>query len=124
MLSISSHDEDGHHTLLLTGELDVASARELEDRVQQLCSQGQGGLVLDLGRLEFIDSDGLNAILRVRALCQEQMWEFYLMPAERPVPRLFEVTRLIARLPFRKPRRGGQRRGAREVSRTEADPEL
>ena len=123
MLSISSYDEDGHHTLLLTGELDTASAPELEGRVRQLCSHGQGTLVLDLGGLDFIDSAGLNAILRVRALCQEQMWEFCLMPGERPVQRLFEVTRLIDRLPFRKPRRGGQQRGSREVSRADGDPE-
>lgn len=123
MLSIESHDDGSTHTLLLRGELDIASAPELEGLVQRLSSQGPGELVLDLGQLDFIDSAGLNAILRVRALCQEQMWEFCLMPGERPVQRLFEVTRLIDRLPFRKPPRGARGEDSRQASRADGDPE-
>ena len=63
-------------------------------------------MVLDLSQLEFIDSAGLNAILMVRALCQEDRCDFCLTPGERPVQRVFEVTRLIDRLPFRKSRHG------------------
>lgn len=108
MLSIDCQQEGSRHTLLLGGELDVATAAELETRAQQLCAGPASELVLDLGGLEFIDSAGLNAILRVRALCQEHMCELCLMPGERPVQRLFEVTRLIDRLPFRKSRQGQQ----------------
>ena len=123
MLSIDSHEDGSRHTLLLSGELDLASAPQLEERVQQLSSRGQGELVLDLGGLDFIDSSGLNAILRVRALCQEHMWEFCMVPGERPVQRLFEVTRLIDRLPFRKPRKGAPRDASPQVSRTEPEPD-
>jgi anti-anti-sigma factor len=101
MLSIDSHDDGSRHLLLLSGELDLASARELEDCVRELSARPPGELVLDLAGLEFVDSAGLSALLRVRALCQEQMWEFCLLPAERPVHRLFEITRLTSRLPFR-----------------------
>ena len=121
MLNIESHEDGGSHTLMLRGELDMASAPELEGRVQQLCSQGAGELVLDLAGLEFIDSAGLSAILRVRALCQEQMWEFCMTPGERPVQRLFEVTRLIDRLPFRRPRKRGE--GSRPVPSADGDSE-
>jgi anti-anti-sigma factor len=123
MLGISRHDDGSRHTLALRGELDITSARELERHVQQLCSQGQGELVLDLGELEFIDSAGLSAILRVRALCQEQMLEFCLMPGERRVQRLFEVTRLIDRLPFRKPRRRERGEGSPQASSADVDSE-
>jgi anti-sigma B factor antagonist len=123
MLSIESHEDGSRHTLLLRGELDVASAPELEARVQQLSVEGPGELVLDLGGLEFIDPAGLNAILRVRALCQEQMWEFCLMPGERRAQRLFEITRLVDRLPFRKPRRGERGGGARQASPADVDSE-
>jgi anti-anti-sigma factor len=84
----------------------MASAEELEGRAQLLCSQNARELVLDLTQLDFIDSAGLNAILRVRALCQEHTCDFGLTPGTRPVQRLFEITRLIDRLPFRKSRHG------------------
>ena len=109
MLSIDGYREGDRHTLLLTGELDIATAPELEARAEQLCAGHAGELVLDLSRLEFLDSAGLSAILRVRALCQEHLCEFGLTPGAQPVQRLFEITRLIDRLPFRKSRRGEPR---------------
>ena len=109
MLSIDGYREGDRHTLLLTGELDIATAPELEARAEQLCAGHAGELVLDLSQLEFLDSAGLSAILRVRALCQEHLCEFGLTPGAQPVQRLFEITRLIDRLPFRKSRRGEPR---------------
>lgn len=100
MLSIDVHQQAERHTMVLSGELDIATAGELEERAKQLCAGPARELVLDLGGLEFIDSSGLNAILRVRTLCQEHMCNLSLTPGERPVQRLFEVTRLIDRLPF------------------------
>jgi len=106
VLSIHNSRDGDRHTLRLTGELDLASAPVLEAKAKQLFSEGARELVLDLGRLEFIDSSGLNSILRVRALCEEHMCDFALTPGERPIQRLFEVTRLIDRLPFRQTRHG------------------
>ena len=131
MLSVQSHSEGDRHTLLLTGELDIASAPELEGKAQELCAQSATELVLDLSQLEFIDSAGLNAILRVRALCEEHMCEFCLTPGARPVQRLFEITRLIDKLPFRRSRRGLedgsaplQQDPSPQIGRPESEPEL
>ena len=108
VLSIRGDREGDRYTLGLTGELDIASAPALEAKARQLFAEGAQQLVLDLSRLEFIDSSGLNAILRVRALCEEHMCEFALTPGQQPVQHLFEVTRLIDRLPFRKGRHDQQ----------------
>jgi anti-anti-sigma factor len=130
VLSIQSHSEGDRHTLLLTGELDIATAPELEARAQELCARSATELVIDLSELEFIDSAGLNAILRVRTLCQEHMCEFCLTPGARPVQRLFELTRLIDRLPFRKSRHRPEQDStplehdpSPQLGRTEPDPE-
>jgi anti-sigma B factor antagonist len=123
VLSIHSSRDGGRLTLGLTGELDLASAPVLEAKAKQLLSEGARELVLDLGRLEFIDSSGLNAILRVRAQCEEHMCDFALTPGEKPVQRLFEVTRLIDRLPFRRTRHGSaQRRSEEPPERSRAAP--
>jgi anti-sigma B factor antagonist len=107
-LSIQERSQGDRHTLLLTGELDMASAPELEQQAERLCAQNASELVLDLTGLKFIDSAGLNAVLRVRTLCQENMCGFALTPGTPPVQRLFEVTRVIDRLPFRAPEPEGQ----------------
>ena len=114
VLSIHSSRDGDRHTVTLTGELDLASAPVLEAKAKQLFSEGARELVLDLGRLEFMDSSGLNAILRVRALCEEHMCDFALTPGERPIQRVFEVTRLIDRLPFRRTRHGRKQRRPEE----------
>jgi anti-sigma B factor antagonist len=100
--AIQESCEDRRRTLALTGELDVASAPQLEQRVMELCREAAVEIVLDMGRLAFIDSSGLNAILRLKAVCEERGCEFYLTPGPPPVERLFDITRLTDRLPFRK----------------------
>jgi len=52
VFSIKDQREGDRHTLHLTGELDMASALELEEQAQRLCARASE-LVLDLSRLEF-----------------------------------------------------------------------
>ena len=55
-------DPDGRVRLTLTGELDLAVAGQLTDRLQQLRDQRRA-VRLDLSRLEFIDSSGIHALI-------------------------------------------------------------
>ncbi|MFZ0666983.1 MAG: STAS domain-containing protein [Acidimicrobiales bacterium] len=48
----------------LSGELDVATSPELSEALVALIDGGSTELVIDLGRLAFIDSTGLSAILK------------------------------------------------------------
>jgi anti-sigma B factor antagonist len=122
VLSIQSSREGDRHTLTLTGRLDIASTPVLEAKASQLVSEGARELVLDLGQLEFIDSSGLTSILRVRSLCEEHMCDFALTPGERPVQRIFEVTRLIDRLPFRRARHAKHHDGRAEADADASQP--
>jgi anti-sigma B factor antagonist len=49
----------------LVGELDLDTAPTLTSAVEELIDQGHRHLVLDLTRLRFCDSMGLNALLRL-----------------------------------------------------------
>ena len=98
---IEERSQDGRHTLILEGELDMASAPALEGMFEQLLEAGARELVVDLSRLEFMDSTGLNAILRCQALCDEHLCDLGLIPGASRVQRVFELTRLTDRLPFR-----------------------
>jgi anti-sigma regulatory factor (Ser/Thr protein kinase) len=49
---------DGHRTLALSGELDLAEAAGLTTMIARLCADGRKGISLDLSRLTFTDSSG------------------------------------------------------------------
>lgn len=57
---------DGHHTLVLSGELDLAKAPGLEAVITRLCGDGVNGISLDLSGLTFMDSSGLQAVLHAQ----------------------------------------------------------
>ena len=88
------------HTLVLTGELDMFSARELGAAVARIRMSRRTALVLDLRRLTFIDSAGMHMIVMARELCSQQRCGFMLVPGQRQVQRAFEICGLLDRLPF------------------------
>jgi anti-sigma B factor antagonist len=93
----------------------MASAPALEGTLQELCAAGARELILDLRQLDFIDSSGLNAILRSTTLCEEHLCDLGLIPGRRRVQRVFELTQVSDRLPFRDP--GEARRAGPASSR-------
>ena len=103
-LRIQASAREDCHVLVLSGELDIASAPLLEGMLHDLCAEGAREVVLDLGGVEFIDSSGLNAILHCRALCERHRCVYCLTPARRPAQRMLEITGVAERLPFRRAR--------------------
>jgi anti-sigma B factor antagonist len=101
-LTIQSSARGGIRTLVLNGELDISSAPMLEGALADICAGTPEEVVIDMGGVEFVDSSGFNALLRAKVLCEEFRCAFSLTPAQRPVERALEATRLIDRLPFRK----------------------
>jgi anti-sigma B factor antagonist len=100
-LGIECIGDGARRTLLLSGEIDLATAPKLEGAVRQLCADGARALTLDMGALMFIDSRGLRAILEAQKLCAFYEAAFFLTPGPPQIQRLFEVTGLLGALPFR-----------------------
>jgi anti-anti-sigma factor len=92
----------GMHTLVLEGELDMATAAELEAVIVE-CAESGSGLTMDLGQLTFMDSSGVRLLLFAQQACQANGAEFVVIPGPRQVQRVFEVTDLVKHLPFREP---------------------
>jgi anti-anti-sigma factor len=57
-----SVDDDGAVRLMLVGELDIAVADAVEERLRQHRDAGRP-VRLDLSQLEFIDSSGVQAVV-------------------------------------------------------------
>jgi anti-sigma B factor antagonist len=101
-LEVEECCRDGIQTLALGGELDIASATALQAAIARLCSDERTrGLILDLSKLEFIDSMGLAAIVYAGRLCERWGHDFELIPGGGAVQRVFELTGLTEHLPFR-----------------------
>jgi len=99
-LEISSELVDGAATMALRGELDLASARQMEERFTAIDEQEPSKVVIDLGGLAFIDSSGLRALLLADARARDRGYELVLLPGQAPVQRVFEMTGALDVLHF------------------------
>ena len=104
--AITDAAEGGAHTLALIGEVDLATAPQLQDAIARLCAAGASQIVLDLRELTFMDSTGVHALLASKALCDRHGCDFSLTRGQESVERLFELTGLREILPFRDARSG------------------
>jgi anti-sigma B factor antagonist len=80
--------------LAVTGEVDMATAPELA-RAIGLVSDHARGVVVDFSDVTFLDSSGLNALVRgQRELAGREVSLSVVVPAGSPVLRIFEITQL------------------------------
>jgi anti-sigma B factor antagonist len=91
-LQISSALADGAVEVSLQGELDLSSARQMEERFAAIDEQGPTRVVVDLARLLFMDSSGLRVLLLADARAREHGYELVLRPGRDSVQRVFEMT--------------------------------
>lgn len=80
--------------LRVTGEIDMATAPRLRQHVQTVASRKPAGMVLDLDRVDFIDSTGLGVM--VGAAKRMRMIEsgFRIVASQVHLNELFKLTRL------------------------------
>ncbi|MEA2152505.1 MAG: hypothetical protein QOI18_738 [Solirubrobacteraceae bacterium] len=91
----------GQHVLKLRGELDIASAPDLQAAIVRVCESSVHAVTLDLSGLTFLDSSGLAAIISAGKRCAKLAYEFRVIPGPRAVQRVFELTGLLDRMPFK-----------------------
>jgi anti-sigma B factor antagonist len=86
------------------GELDLATAPLVEEKLAELANVGFQRLVLDLRGLRFVDSTGLRLILAWHSKAREDGLTFSLVPGSATVQRLFELTSTTDLMNFVDPR--------------------
>lgn len=62
-LSVAVIDRHDATVLTLSGELDMASSPKLEQALERIQPHKRSQVVLDLGRVEFVDVAGLRVLL-------------------------------------------------------------
>lgn len=91
---VTEAEQDGQVRLCLKGELDRAATRVLEDRLTRLRAKKRS-VRLDLSKLEFIDSTGLQLLIRALGDARMDGWELRIEPEVSDiVRRLFRLCRV------------------------------
>jgi anti-sigma B factor antagonist len=80
----------------LLGELDIFTARSLEDAVLGLEDANPGLVVIDLTGVSFIDSTGLSVLLTASQRAREQGRRLVVVRPPLPALRVFALTRVDA----------------------------
>lgn len=93
------HRDDGTVALRLRGELDLASADVVQQRLDEL-SAARTPVLLDLDALSFMDSSGLRIVLQAAELGRAGDWPFSLTPGSQQVRDLFASAGITDRLPI------------------------
>ncbi|MEU7580073.1 STAS domain-containing protein [Streptomyces sp. NPDC041068] len=80
--------------MALTGELDVAAAKDVRDVVHSALNDGTGDLVLNLRGVTFCDASGLGVIMGAHRRAARLGRRLILQDVPRSLERLFVATRL------------------------------
>ncbi len=100
-LTIGSHRDDHAHALSLFGELDVATAPDVEAELLRLERAAPAvTIVLDLRGLTFIDSTGLRLLIEASSRAQAAPHRLRLLRPAPHVFRVFEIASVDKLLPF------------------------
>ncbi len=87
---------DGATVLRLTGDLDLAQADQLVERASaELRARPDGAMVLDCSDLEFCDSSGIRALLRIEQAAAEVGRPLIIRDPRRQLRRLLELVDLL-----------------------------
>ena len=85
---------DGRSVVALVGELDLATAPELRERLGLLFERGENEVTLDLTHLDFVDSTGLSVFVMLFTRVQAAGGSMLIRNPSSAVMRIFEITGL------------------------------
>jgi len=95
-VTIEERGDTTHVTLL--GELDISTAARLEEDLRRVETGSPQVLVLDLSKLDFMDSTGLRMLIGADARAKDAGRRFVVIQGNEMVQRVLRVTRLDERL--------------------------
>jgi len=93
-LEIEVARHDGFTVLSPRGDVDVTTAARLKEAMTEVLVAGDLDVMVDLGRVEFIDSTGLGALVGGRRRALALNGSFALICAEQHLLKVFRLTGL------------------------------
>jgi anti-sigma B factor antagonist len=99
-MSVQVDELDGWAVVIVHGEVDVATAPRLRERVVAVIADGQTRVVLDLDDVAFLDSTGLGVIVGLLKRARSLGGDLRLVCTRPALTRLFEMTGLDRTMPL------------------------
>jgi anti-sigma B factor antagonist len=106
-LAVAEQGSNGEHVVRVEGELDIATAPDLEAVLLRPRPRDER-VILDLAGLRFMDSTGLRVLLRATSGAREGRWELFLRNVPHNIRRLFALAGLEGAVPPEAPPDAGE----------------
>lgn len=91
-MQLNSHDKNGITVIDISGRLDAANAPQVKSKFRELSAK-QSKFVLNLEKLEYIDSTGLGSIVSCLKAATEAGGDVKLAQLQDKPRMIFEITR-------------------------------
>lgn len=99
-LTMRSVREGAVHTVALTGELDLATAGEVDKELERVEATDAESIVLDLSGLTFMDSTGVRLVVNAHTRSRADANRLTLRRGQAAVQRVMELSGVDVLLPF------------------------
>jgi len=93
-LTVTDRLEGDYAVVAVTGEIDVMTAGTLRERINDLVAAGHHDLVIDLDRVDFLDSAGLGVLVGGLKRVRAQDGSLRLVCTQERILKVFRITRL------------------------------
>lgn len=92
---VGSGDNAASATVTLRGDLDLATAPIVDERLGELVERGQIHIVVDLGEVTFCDSMGINILVRAKRRCEQHGGSFSVSRVSGEVKQILRIAGLL-----------------------------
>lgn len=93
-LGLETAEHNGSTVLTVRGEVDVYTAPRLRERLVELASEGHHRVVVDLEKVDFLDSTGLGVLVGGLKRLRSHDGDLVLVSTQRRILKVFEITGL------------------------------
>lgn len=97
-LSLSTTRDADTIVVRIAGDVDLSTVAELDRAVHAAVEAGPAGVVIDLAAVTFIDSAGINTLLKSRRLADERDRRFRVANATGVVRDVLDLTGVLGHL--------------------------
>ena len=100
LLTVETGRCEGRYVVAAAGDVDASTSKRLEEALKTAEASDARRIVLDLSEVTFLDSTGLDLLLRAQARSRADSNRLRLVRGPRRVQRVFELTNTEELLPF------------------------
>ncbi len=93
-LSLETRQENDHTIIEVGGEIDVYTAPKLRECITELVDQGHRDLIIDLEKVEFMDSTGLGVLVGGLKRVRTHEGSLELVCTQERLLKIFRITGL------------------------------